>query len=129
MSCGRRGASTSLGRGKGLPPGPRRDELRVVSRTRLQPAREAGPVDGDEAEMLAIALRPFEIVEQRPVDVAEHVDPLIEAAFDLGDAGTDPGYAAAVGVRSDRALGDEDRLLRPPRREPHRAAERGRVIF
>ena len=76
---------------------------------RLDRAREGLAVDGDEAERLGEAGVPFEVVEQRPVDVAAHVDPVV--------ACTGPGLRARHGCR---------RSSPRRRRSPCRSPSRGR---
>ena len=49
-----------------------------VKGARLQGAREGPAVDRDEAEMHAVARGPFEIVEQRPIEIGMDRDALVE---------------------------------------------------
>src|SRR5690242_14985759 len=50
------------------------DELRIPPVRVFWRALEGFKVDVDQAEPFAVALMPFEVVEDRPVEVAAHVD-------------------------------------------------------
>jgi hypothetical protein len=62
----------------------------------LQCADEGLAIDRYQSEMLTISLRPLEIVEQRPVNVASDVDSFAEAPFDLGNTRIEPGDATRI---------------------------------
>jgi len=44
-------------------------------RTRFDAALLRGAIDRDQTEFRAIAEDPFKVIEQRPVNVAAHIDP------------------------------------------------------
>jgi len=88
------------------------------------------PVNGHEAEGWPVAERPLEVVEQRPVQVAPHVDPFGHACLHLAERGVDEGDPLLVVRGRDPVLGDQDR---DPSRAlpgaPDRPAKRLRVVL
>src|SRR5882757_8854235 len=66
-------------------------------------------VDVHEAEALAITSGPLEVVEQRPIEKALHVDTLVKTAADLRQRRIDVSNAAGVIVGRDSAFRHEDR--------------------
>ena len=69
-------------------------------------------VDGDEPELGPVAPRPLEVVEQRPVEVAAHVEAVGEAAADAFERLGHVRDAVGVVVVAEAVLGDVDRDLR-----------------
>src|SRR5512143_2861489 len=56
-----------------FPRGPREEQLADLAenfRRRSRPALEGLGIDGEEAELRAVAVEPLEVVEERPVEVA-----------------------------------------------------------
>src|ERR1700677_4246942 len=45
-------------------------------------SRKGDPVDGDDAELGSIAERPFEVIEERPLEVAPNVVALVEQSVE-----------------------------------------------
>ena len=76
---------------------------------RLDRPREVLAVDGDEAERLGEAGVPFEVVEQRPVEVAAHVDPVRHALGQALESGAGVGDPRLVVVGRHAVLGHEHR--------------------
>ena len=71
--------------------------------------REGLPVDRDEAERLAEAVVPLEVVEQAPVAVAAHVDAVGDARVYAAQGAGDVVDAVRVVVGAEAVLGDEHR--------------------
>src|SRR2546422_573099 len=76
---------------------------------RLGAARLRRAVDGPQAEGGAVAEEPLEVVEQAPVDVATHVDPVGEAGEHAPECPRDELDALGVVLGPDAVLGDQDR--------------------
>ena len=57
-------------------------DLAELARARLDGALLRGAVDGDEPERRPVAEDPLEVVEQRPVEVAAHVEAVAQARLD-----------------------------------------------
>src|SRR6266516_900579 len=92
--------------------------------------RERLAVDGHESERGRVAERPLEVVEQRPVEVAAHVDALGEARQDLTHGRVDVRGPPLIVGGGDAVLGDEDRDPGAAAvRAPDRAAKRLRVVL
>ena len=64
-----------------------------------------------EAEPGPVPEGPLEVVEQRPVRVAAHVDAVVDAVEDALERGADVADALLVVVGADAVLGDDDRHL------------------
>src|SRR3569623_507283 len=73
-------------------------------------ALEGLEVHRHQAEVLAVAGGPLEIVEQRPVEVAVDLDAFVHALAHAVERLGDEGDAAAVVLGGDAALGHIDRL-------------------
>ena len=75
-------------------------------------------VDGDQPERRPVAEDPLEVVEQAPVDVAAHVDAVVEAGEHARERALDVLDALGVVGGADAVLGDEHGHCRrsPPRR-------------
>src|SRR5262245_4358330 len=68
-------------------------------------------VDADQTEPRAVAVGPLVVVEQRPVEVAEHRDVLADRARHLPQVHEDELPARGVAARGNAVLGDQDREL------------------
>jgi hypothetical protein len=62
----------------------------------LRLARQACEVDADNAEAPAVALRPFEIVEQRPDEIAAQIDAGGNGALRRSEVVVDIGGALGI---------------------------------
>src|SRR5438445_13746247 len=71
-------------------------------------ASESLPVHGDQAKCRRVSEGPLEVVEQRPVEVAAHVDPLTEARHDLAKGRVNVGRPLVVVTGRDPIFGDKD---------------------
>src|SRR5476649_1656348 len=98
-----------------------------MAASRLDGAFEGGVVDVDQAEAVAVARGPFEVVEQRPVDIAAHVDALVYAAAQGLQRAVDEGDAARVVVGGDAVFGDVDRPAGARGRQADGAGQRLRI--
>ncbi len=65
--------------------------------------------DSDQAELRAVALTPFEVVEGRPVQVAAHVGPFGPRLGDRDEVGVQVVDAFGVVGGGDAVLGDVQR--------------------
>src|SRR5919106_5999199 len=81
-------------------------------------------VDGDQAERRAVAERPLEVVEQRPVEVAAHVEAVVQAATHATQRLADVLDALVVIGRADPVLGHVDGRAGSLDRAPDRRLER-----
>ena len=79
--------------------------------------------NGDEAEGLGVAGHPLEVVEQRPVQVAAHVDAVGDAPGETLERRPRVGEAGVVVVGGHAVLGDEHRDAGVLGRQAHRVAE------
>jgi hypothetical protein len=86
-------------------------------------------IDSDQAIAWAIAKDPFEVIEQRPVHVAAHIDAIIQAALDAGDRLLDVSHAARVIECVDAILRNVHRLAGRLRGEPDGMLERLGIKF
>src|SRR2546425_2142444 len=82
--------------------------LRVKSRAGPQPAFLRDRIARDETELRAIALRPLEIVEARPVKIAAHRDPRSDGAKHRPDMRQEKIRPPNVGLVRDAVLGYEN---------------------
>ena len=94
-------------------------------------------VDSDDAESLLVAPRPLEVVEQRPVEVAAHVDAGIDRVEDRAEVHAEEVGALvvvhahlavlddALVVVGGAVLGDEERRCRRVPRTPPRRGRAG----
>jgi len=78
-------------------------------------------IDPDQPEPRPVAQLPLEVVEERPVQEAPHVDPVADRPAHAGDRALDIDHAAAVVVGREPALGRDQRpaaghLPCPPQR-------------
>src|SRR5208282_2262670 len=94
------------------------DQLGVPSSRRLGSPLSRREVDIDEPEAIRVARAPFEIVEQRPDEIAAYVRTFPECrphradvGFEIGDAVAIDDFAALVGLvlAAAAVLGDIDR--------------------
>src|SRR6516164_4511963 len=74
-------------------------------RARSRMPREGLAVDRHQPKRRCIPQRPLEVVEQRPVHVAAHVDAFAKAGEDLPEGDVDVGDALLVVGGGDAALG------------------------
>src|SRR5207248_6320030 len=74
----------------------RAGDLAQPAGARLHRALLRLTVDGDEAERRPVAERPLEVVEQRPVEVAQHVEAVVEAPSDAAERLGDVQHALVV---------------------------------
>ena len=93
-------------------------------------ARKGLPVHSDQAKRRRVAERPLVVVEERPVQIAAHLDALRQAREHLAHRCVDVGGPLLVVGGRDPILGDEDRhpwtgAVRPP----DGAAERLGVVL
>ena len=97
------------------------DDLGVPLGAHLGCALEAREVDVHQAELLRVAVRPLEVVQQRPNKVAAHVGVVLQDGLvDLGEVALEEDRARGVLGRvvdrvlaqRDAVLGDEDATLR-----------------
>src|SRR5690606_31145426 len=79
--------------------------------TRLGGALLRLVVDVDDAEPLVVAVRPLEVVQERPHEVAAHVDALLDRGVDRTQVGIDERETLRIVDRSVRA--DEVVVRRP----------------
>lgn len=63
----------------------------------------------DEAEAQPVAFVPFEIVEERPIEIAAHIGSINDGAVDSGESGGDELLAQLIGRIRETAFGDVDR--------------------
>src|SRR5205823_13363059 len=98
-SCGARAARSSRQRVR-LRDGPE------PAGARLGAACLRRAVDGHQAEGGAVAEDPLEVVEQAPVHVAAHVDPVGEAGEHAAERAPDELDALGVVIGPDAVLGD-----------------------
>src|SRR5437868_15241667 len=70
------------------------------------------PVYGQESKFRAITLKPFKIVQKRPVDVAAHVYSVRQAFPYAGKSLVDILYATGIVFRTDTVFGNVDGNLR-----------------
>src|SRR4051812_43578070 len=99
-------------------------DVAVPFRTGLGCADERLSVHGDQTELRPIAERPLEVVQQRPVEVAAHVDAVGEASPDAFECVAHVCDATLVVVVSETVLGDVQRRLRDLGGVPNRDLER-----
>src|SRR2546423_15523236 len=71
-------------------------------------ASESLPVHGNQAKRRRVSEGPLEVVEQRPVEVAAHVDPLTEARHDLAKGRVNVVRPLVVVTGRDPIFGDQD---------------------
>src|SRR5687767_14393746 len=74
----------------------RADEVGVPPATRLHPALLGPVVDVDDAEPLAVSVRPLEVVQQRPHEVATQRHPLGDGPATALDVAGQVGGAVLV---------------------------------
>lgn len=96
---------------------------------RLQGPAEAAAVDGNQPEALAETGCPFEIVEQRPIEIGMHRNAVAYAIAKSGKRCVDERYPARVVVGRDAVFGHINRLFERCMRPAHDIGERLRVEF
>src|SRR5437867_8113027 len=86
------------------------DLLGVHAGARALNSQKIGPVPFDSVETEApfVAVAPLEIVEERPVKIAAHVDPCGAGAVERRETRTDELRAEAVGCVGDAVLRHDD---------------------
>src|SRR5476651_1794464 len=98
-----------------------------MKRARLRPALESFKIDFDEAEALIVARRPFEVVQQGPVNIAAHVDTFVQALAYFRESGIDIGHATRIVVSRNAAFGDVDGSPGPACGQADRRPQRLRI--
>ena len=73
--------------------------------------RRAGVVDVDESETEPVTFVPFEIVEERPVEVSTDIGSGSDGAVQGSEGGRDEFLAERVGSVGDAVFKDVDRFL------------------
>src|SRR5258708_11166932 len=96
---------------------------------RLDGALLRPSIDRDETEGRAIAKAPLEVVQGRPVSVATHVDPIVQAGDDAAQRPLDIGNPPRVVVCSDTIFCHDNGQARRRARVADRRFERLRPEF
>src|SRR6185436_12987355 len=98
-------------------------------RARLWGSLESRSIDGDQAECRLISGSPFEIVEQRPVEITEDGHAVPDGAQQPGQCAVDIADALLVILRVDTILGHADRLAGLLMRVAHHVSQTRRIKF
>lgn len=69
-----------------------------------------GAIDGDEAEAEPVAIVPFEVIEERPVEIAAYVGAVCDSAVDSDEGCFDEFLAHTVLCVGETVFGDVDRF-------------------
>ena len=85
------------------------DDVAVGERALAQATRLGLTIDGEEAEVHLPALRPLEVVHERPVVVAADVDAVLDGLAHGVDVALDPQCSAIIAIISDAVLRHDDR--------------------
>jgi hypothetical protein len=97
--------------------------------TRLYSALLGVSVHCNQAELWTIAKKPFKIIEQRPMNVSAHVDPIVDRGFQAAQCFIDVLYSHCIIFDADAIFGNENRYTGIRRCITDRAAKCRRVKF
>src|SRR5438128_2721572 len=78
-------------------------------RAGLRHPSEGPPVHRNQAELRSVPERPLKVVEEGPVEVAAHIDTIVEACDNFSESGVNVADALRIVIRRDPVFGNEDR--------------------
>lgn len=85
-------------------------DFRVGAGARADGAGLGGVVDMDESESEPVALVPFEVIEERPIEIAADIGTGSDGAVEGGEGGRDELLTERVGSVGDAVFEDVDRF-------------------